>query len=68
MLKTVKTTITNLPCISFRDYFQKYVLDIQDMEIDLEFEFLSSQNNLEVLSLAKLISRDSMLGETNDKF
>lgn len=38
MLETVKQTINNLPCISFEEYYQYFVMDTQDRIIELEVE------------------------------
>ena len=41
MLETVRQAINDLPCISFEEYYQYYVMDVQDFMIDLEIESFS---------------------------
>ena len=38
MLETVRRSIHDLPCISFEEYYQYFVMDTQDMIIKLEVE------------------------------
>ena len=55
MLDTVKTAIENLPYIEFGDYFHRYVLSVQDMNIDGEMAFFVKHNFLNVVSVDRLI-------------
>lgn len=57
MLETVKESIHNLPDISFQEFYSDYVMKVQDDNIDEEFRFLSSNNNLTPLSINRLISK-----------
>lgn len=54
MLETVKSTINNLPSISFEEYYTQYVMQMQDMNIDNEVSFLLRNNCLTSLDIDKL--------------
>lgn len=49
MLETIKEEISKLPDINFNDYYQQYILDVQDENI--------YKDNLENLSIDALIGR-----------
>lgn len=54
MLETVKSTINNLPSISFERYFIEYIMNMQDLNIDNEVSFLLRNNFLTTLDVDKL--------------
>jgi len=54
MLDTVKKYITELPDISFEDYYQNYIFDVQDYNIEME---VNSVKTSDILSLDKLIAK-----------
>ena len=58
MLQTIKDFIQNLPDESFQDFYTHYIMQVQDSNIEEEFRFLITHNNLDVLSVDKLISKD----------
>lgn len=58
MLQTVKDFIQNLPDESFQNFYTHYIMQVQDSNIEEEFKFLITHNNLDVLSVDKLISKD----------
>lgn len=58
MLQTIKDYINNLSDESFQDFYTHYIMQVQDSNIDEEFKFLITHNNLDVLSVDKLISND----------
>lgn len=58
MLQTVKEFIQNLPDESFQTFYTRYIMQVQDSNIEEEFKFLITHNNLDVLSVDKLISND----------
>jgi len=56
MLEIIKDYIKNLPQITFNELFVKYMVDVQDSNIDFEFRRLSSVNLLDVKSMEKLLN------------
>lgn len=58
MLQIVKEFIQNLPDESFQTFYTHYIMQVQDSNIEEEFRFLIAHNNLDVLSVDKLISND----------
>lgn len=59
MLETVKETIKNAPCISFREYFTQYVFAVQDANIDDEVTFLLRNNSIDVNFLNTVMNIES---------
>lgn len=55
MLETVRNAIYDTPSISFSKFFQQYVMDVQDTNIDLEFQFLLQRNRLNANTMDLLI-------------
>ncbi len=55
-LKTIKTEISNLPYISFEEYFQHYVMEVQDSNIDTEMSFFLNNNFISYDILSDMIS------------
>lgn len=55
MLDTVKQCIKDVPDISFQEFFQMYVLSVQDSNIDREVSYLINRNILGVNSMGALI-------------
>ena len=55
MLDTVKSYIANFPDIDFNTYYQQYVLDIQDENINLE---LDSKSITDINKLVSTIQRE----------
>lgn len=58
MLQTIKDYINNLSDESFQNFYTHYIMQVQDSNIEEEFKFLITHNNLDVLSVDKLISND----------
>ena len=58
MLQTIKDYINNLSDESFQNFYTHYIMQVQDSNIDEEFKFLITHNNLDILSVDKLISND----------
>lgn len=58
MLETIKSSIKDLPCISFEEYFTSYVMQMQDINIDNEISFLLRNNFLNVCSVDKLVANE----------
>lgn len=57
MLETVKNLI-DAPYISFENYFQQYVMEVQDESIKNEIEFLLRNNFPSANSMIKLINTE----------
>ena len=55
MLETVKACIEDAPKTSFSEFFQEYVLSVQDFNIDREFKYLVNRNILGVTNMSALI-------------
>ena len=54
MLSTVKTYIQELPDIPFEDYYQNYIFDVQDRNIEMEVYSIKTND---ILSLDRLIAK-----------
>ena len=54
MLETIKTYIDELPEMDFDDYYQNYIFEVQDQNLELE---VSSLKTADILSLDKLIAK-----------
>ena len=54
MLEHIKQLISNSPDISFIEYYQQYVMDVQDYNLCLEVNDLK---NVDILSVDKLIHK-----------
>jgi hypothetical protein len=54
MLETIKTYIKDLPCTSFEDYYQNYIFDVQDANIEAEVKSIKTSD---ILSLDRLIAK-----------
>ena len=52
MLETVNTYIKELPNITFEEYYQQYILQVQDENIGIETKFPDT-----FFSINKLLSR-----------
>ena len=58
MLETLKQAIYDLPCISFEEYYQYYVMDIQDMNIYSEVASMTRNNIVDSSVINKLINKE----------
>ena len=58
MLDSIKQMIENVPCISFEEYFQRYIMEVQDNSIDSEVSFLLKNNFPSVNSMIRLINKE----------
>ena len=56
MLETVKKYSNRNSKITFNEIFTRYLLEVQNVSIQLEFKYLLSHNKLDVLKLNKLIN------------
>ena len=54
MLSTIKSYISNLPEIEFFDFYQKYIFDVQDQNLQAEVNSIKSDD---IISLDKFIDR-----------
>lgn len=57
MLNIVESLVCS-PCISFGEYFQAHVCNLQDMTIDQELRLFARRTILDVPTLAKLIEEE----------
>lgn len=55
MLGTVKSFISDLPDMTFNLYFVNYIIRIQDEDLENEFKYLTSHNNISISKVDKLI-------------
>lgn len=58
MLETVKHDIINSPCISFREYFTRYVFQVQDENIDSEVTFLLRNNSIDINLFNRVMNKE----------
>lgn len=54
MLNTIKTYIKETPDIPFDEYYQRYIFNVQDMNIDSE---IASIKTNDIISLDRLIAK-----------
>lgn len=57
MLETVKSLIEK-PCISFGEFFQQYVMYVQDKSIQQEISFLLKNNFLSANAMIALMNHE----------
>lgn len=57
MLETVKQKLNNLENKTFPNYYMEYVLAVQDMNIENEFSYLKSVNELTPMRICKLADK-----------
>lgn len=58
MLKTIKQTISDLPCISFEQYYAEYVMDVQDKCINSEVKHMVQSNILNPELINRIIGAE----------
>lgn len=63
MLSQIKQYISNLTEDDFNAYYYKYMLDVQDKNIDRELKRFSSRNVLSLYSMDRIIAQT--LSEVN---
>ena len=51
MLDKIKQYISDLPNIDFDDYYQQYILDVQDINLSLEFKYSNISDHLSIEAL-----------------
>jgi hypothetical protein len=56
-LETIKQEISDLPYISFEEYFHRYAMSVQDKNIDREISFFVDHNFLTDEMLCKIIEQ-----------
>ena len=57
-LPTILSEIKRSPYISFEEYFQSYVISVQDTLIDEEMRFLSRNNFLSIRAIERLLNSE----------
>ena len=65
MLETIKQLIKE-PCISFGEFFQRYVMYVQDESIKHEISFLLRNNFLSANAMIKLVNNELKRQEKQD--
>lgn len=56
MLDTIKRYIKNIPDITFNEYYQSYIMQVQDRNIESELKHLSARNVLSLYTMDQLIA------------
>lgn len=56
MLDTIKQYIRNIPDITFNEYYQSYIMQVQDRNIESELKHLSARNVLSLYTMDQLIA------------
>ena len=56
MLDTIKQYINNITDISFNEYYQSYIMQVQDRNIESELKHLSARNVLSLYTMDQLIA------------
>jgi hypothetical protein len=51
MLDNIKQYISDLPDVDFDDYYQQYILDVQDINLSLEFKYSNISDHLSIEAL-----------------
>ena len=54
MLDTIKSYISEVPNIPFEEYYQRYIFQVQDMNIEAEVSGIKTDD---ILSLDRLIAK-----------
>lgn len=57
MLECVKTLMDQLENITFQEYYRDYVISVQDANIESEFAYLLSTNDLTPMRVCKLADK-----------
>lgn len=58
MLSEIKKEVSKYPYPTFNSKYIDYLLAVQDRSILLEMKYLKTHNQLDILQLDKLISKD----------
>lgn len=58
MLETLKQANSDLPCISFEEYYQHYVMDVQDRNINSEVASMLRNNVVDSSIINRLINKE----------
>lgn len=58
MLEIVKQKIENLGDLRFDLFFHDYVMNVQDMNIQKELDYLISNNDLTPIKIHRLVNQD----------
>jgi predicted proteasome-type protease len=56
MLDMIKQYINNITDISFNEYYQSYIMQVQDRNIESELKHLSARNTLSLYTMDQLIA------------
>ena len=56
MLEQVKSCIESAPKESFEEYFENYIMAVQDELIGAEFQYFEQHNSLDSVTMSKLIA------------
>ena len=56
MLDTIKQYIKNISDITFNEYYQSYIMQVQDRNIESELKHLSARNVLSLYTMDQLIA------------
>ena len=56
MLDMIKQYINNITDISFNEYYQSYIMQVQDRNIEYELKHLSARNVLSLYTMDQLIA------------
>lgn len=56
MLQNILKHIHDLPCITYEEYFTRYVMYVQDHNIDEELKFVLNHNFLNSGSINRLVN------------
>lgn len=66
MLKVVRERIESVPKISFDEFYLQYMCDVQDSNIDMEFDYMVHRNTLNIRSMESLIKNTFERLDLND--
>lgn len=58
MLKTLLNLIDNIPNIPFQEFYSNYVMDVQDKNIELEFDLIKDKHSLAPIKMIMLANKD----------
>ena len=56
MLDTIKQYIKNISDITFNEYYQSYIMQVRDRNIESELKHLSARNVLSLYTMDQLIA------------
>ena len=58
MLETIRKTIDDLPDKSFEEFFNEYLMEVQDNSINLEVDYTFKKLHSDIVDISTVISNE----------